>query len=236
MNKILWATGFNNTYYTQVFQKVKHSWNLLPGDVHFYTDESIADLTHDVRAMSSGIDLSKCPTNLSRKESKFWKKSLCIATAVRASLGKYDYCIWLDADVTVTKTPDILSVLPTGDELLSVNNKIVTSVDSTQHNAIDIGLDTGFLAINLHHPNLVEWLEQYENIWNTTEMNSMLRKYDTYTLELILKKNNYNYKNLWHGVHTSGKHYCGFEDSDLAHYFFHHWGKKRKRILEGSVI
>ena len=231
--KVLWATGFDKKYYNWIFSKVQHTWKLLPNDLRFYTDDFIPALVDDPRAVPSGIDFSKCPPNLTRKESKFWKKALCIIAAVRAAHAQqYDYCIWLDADITVTGAPDLTSLLPDADQILSVNHKIVPSGPGQR---IDLGLDTGFVAVNLRHPQLLEWINHYENIWVTDEMNSMTRKYDTYVLDRIINKYSYPWKNLWHGVNTHGKHYCGFEDSDLEQYFFHHWGSKQKYNIKEPV-
>jgi hypothetical protein len=224
--KVLWATGFDRIYYNWIFSKVSPTWAQLPGDMRFYIDNHISELENDPRAVPSGIDLATCPPCLTRKESKFWKKAQCIIRAVHdARAEKYNYVIWLDADVTVTAPPRIGTLLPRARNIISVNHKIVP-VNS--ESPIDLGLDTGFLAVNLRHPRLAEWLDQYTTIWNTDEMMSMTRKYDTYTLDRVLNKYGYQWKNLWYGENTHGKRYCGFEDSDLEYYFFHHWGTKNK--------
>ena len=224
--KVLWVTGFDRKYYNWIFSKVHHTWDQLPGDVRFYIDDAISELATDPRAVPSRIDPAACPPSLTRKESKFWKKAQCIIRAVHdAREQKYNYVIWLDADVTVTAPPRIGTLLPRARNIISVNHKIVPP---NPESSIDLGLDTGFLAVNLRHPRLLEWLDQYTAIWNTDEMVTMPRKYDTYVLDRVLNNYNYQWKNLWSGENTHGKRYCGFEDSDLEYYFFHHWGSKQK--------
>lgn len=222
--KILWATGFDRVYYDWIFSKVRSTWESLPGDVKFYVDDNIPELKNDSRATPSRIDLTTCPPVLIRKETKFWKKAQCIIRAVHdAREKKYDYVIWLDADVTVTAPPRLDTLLPGPDDIVSVNHKIVIPGSK-----IDLGLDTGFVAVNLNHPRLMEWLDQYTMIWQTNDLLTLKRKYDTYTLDHIINKYGYQWKNLWHGENTRGKRYCGFENSDLELYFYHHWGSKNK--------
>jgi hypothetical protein len=222
--KILWATGFDRVYYDWIFSKVRSTWESLPGDVKFYVDDNIPELKNDPRATPSRINPTTCPPVLIRKEIKFWKKAQCIIRAVHdAREKKYDYVIWLDADVTVTAPPRLDTLLPGPDDIVSVNHKIVIPGSK-----IDLGLDTGFVAVNLNHPRLVEWLDQYTKIWHTNDLLTLKRKYDTYTLDHIINKYGYKWKNLWHGENTRGKRYCGFENSDLEYYFYHHWGSKNK--------
>jgi hypothetical protein len=228
--KILWATGFDQSYYDYAFQQVKATWDLLPGDVRFYTDDVIDELVDDPRAVHAPIDPRTCPGILSQNEAKFWKKSRSIITAIKNS--DHDYCIWLDADVQVLAEPQVADLLPLKDQLLSVNNKThAPRIVKTKNNIIDTFIDTGFLAINLRYPRLGEWLDHYEKFWHTDQMAQLRRKYDTYALEIIMAQHNYPWRNLWHGTNTGGKFYCGFEDSDLDRYFFHHWGRKRKDKL-----
>jgi hypothetical protein len=46
----------------------------------------------------------------------------------------------------------------------------------------------------------------------------------------VLFNTPFNWKNLWDGDITKGKgkFYCGFDNSPLEKFFFHHWGKKSK--------
>ena len=227
---ITWATGFDKEYYLYAFCQVKATWDLLPGDVKFYMDDDIEELALDPRAVYSPIDLATCPDILTQNEAKFWKKSRTIITAIRNSTS--DYCIWLDADVQVLAIPDVTNLLPGPDQLISVNNKThAPRIVQKGNNVFDTFLDTGFVAINLRHPDLEAWVDCYEKFWYTDKMAQLRRKYDTYALEVIMAEHNYAWRNLWHGTNTSGKFYCGFEDSDLEKYFFHHWGRKQKNAL-----
>jgi hypothetical protein len=97
---------------------------------------------------------------------------------------------------------------------------------------VDLGLDTGFIAFNLKHTQFKNFLNQYENFYKSKDILEIVRKYDTYVLDKIIEKNNFKYLNLWNGEHTSGKRYCGFEDSKLENFFYHYWGKKQKSNLK----
>lgn len=239
MLKISWNTGFNKEYYNLFFKKVKHSWDLLPGDINFYIDENIHELTDDPRIVNFQPDLKACPTFLSGIEIKFWKKSRSIVQAIKNTKETHDYCIWLDADVKVNAVPIIEELIPRNNQLISVNNKIVNfdkTIDKWKNPYLkDLGLDTGFIAINLKHDQIENFLLQYENFWNTDEIKEFVRKYDTYVLDRIINKNNFEYLNLWNGCFTGGKKYCGFEDSNLEKYFYHYWGKKQKANLNKDL-
>jgi hypothetical protein len=236
MNKIFCATGFDETYYRLVFKNVQSSWALAPGDQKFYLDQPIPALANDRRAVQSTMNLAMCPKFLSGKETKFWRKSRNIIQAVRESQAHYDYCVWIDADVKILKSPLGADILPREHELFSVTNKLIDNPPTREEKLkniylIDLGIDTGFLAFNLRHPRLNELMNLYENYWHTPAMQNMIRKYDTYALMDIVETHNFSYRNLWRGVNTSGKHYCGFEDSELEQYFYHYWGKKNKGTL-----
>jgi len=236
MIKVSWNTGFNEEYHKHFFSKVKHTWDLLPGDCNFFVEKEILSLIDDQRIVNTRLDLTTCPSFLSGIEVKFWRKSRSIVSAIKKSKKHYDYCIWLDADVQVKRIPKIEELIPGEDELLSVNNKKIIKLDETLNKwenpyLKDLGLDTGFVAFNLKHPELDNFLEQYESFWNSEEILQFVRRYDTYVLDRILNKNNFKYLNLWNGNHTSGKKYCGFEDSNLEKYFYHFWGKKQKDNL-----
>lgn len=239
MSNISWNTGFNREYYNLFFSKIVPTWDLLPGDVNFYIDDEITSLKNDPRKIDSNLNMLDCPSILSGIEVKFWKKSRSIISAIKRTKENYDYCIWLDADVKILKTPNIEELVPRVDELISVNNKIVEfdrSIDKWKNPYLkDLGLDTGFLAINLKHPQLENFLDQYEMFWKTDEIKEFVRKYDTYVLDRIITKNNFKYLNLWNKKYTGGKHYCGFEDSNLEKYFYHYWGKKQKDNLNKDI-
>jgi len=236
MNKILWATGFDESYYRLVFKHVQPSWHLIPGDQKFYLDQPILALATDSRATQSIMNTGVCPEFLSGKETKFWRKSRSIVQAVRESLEQYDYCVWIDADVKILKSPAGADILPGENELFSVNNKLINNPPTREQKIqniylVDLGIDTGFLAFNLKHPRIRELMDIYENYWHTPAMQRMIRKYDTYALMDIVETHGFSYRNLWRGVNTAGKHYCGFEDSELEQYFYHYWGKKNKGTL-----
>jgi len=240
MNNILWVTSFDKTYFHYVFKKVYPTWQLLPGDHVFYVDDTINELDLDSRVIASVIDRGRCPEYIAGKEVKFWLKSRSTVQALRESIGKYDYMIWLDADVRVLQSPDQADILPGEDDLFSVNEKTV--INPPSHEAkllnptlIDLGIDTGFLAWNLRHPQILDLIELYDRFWDTTTMAQMIRKYDTYALKHIVIENQYQYRNLWNGKYSAGKRYCGFEDSALDQYFYHYWGNKNKDNIDDMV-
>jgi hypothetical protein len=236
MSNIVWVTGFNAKYYQLVFRKVMDTWQLLPGDQIFYADGIIDELGSDPRTRFFPIDPDTCPDFLTSNEAKFWRKSRSIVQALRENSKSYDYCIWLDADVRVLRCSDIEHILPRHEDIFSVNHKVVKNPATHDQRLldpylVDLGIDTGFLAFNLHHPRLPELVDLYEDFWHTDIMAAMIRKYDTYALMHLVEQHDFPYRNLWRGTHTAGKHYCGFEDSALQDMFYHYWGQRNKGTL-----
>jgi hypothetical protein len=222
MKNVVWFTGLNSYYYDHVFSKVCDSWELLPGDVRIYSDDKIDFFKNDKRYCEVNLDFtsSKIFEDL---EFKFFKKSRSILHGIRENIGKYDYAIWLDADVKIIEAPILTNLLPDDSQIISANSKIPEN---------NTAIDTGFLAINLNHPCLNTWILEYENFWNTEEFDNLTLRYDTLVLEEIIKKNNYQWKNLWYGFMKNSKRgYCGFEDSELENYFHHFWGKYKRKLI-----
>jgi hypothetical protein len=220
--KILWVTGFDKEYYQSIFSKVISSWKLIPGDTKFFIDEKINELENDSRVNIINLDMNNCPKTLNGPEIKFWKKSRSILAAINSSKLNYDYCIWLDADVEILSVPKTESLLPNNLQIISANSKVVKNGTS---------MDTGFVAINLKHQKLEEWILLYKKFWNSKKLDRLPYRYDTCVLEKIIEENKYQWKNLWYGTITKGRRFCGFEDSDLEKYFMHYWGKGQKKIL-----
>lgn len=224
MNKIAWFTGISNSYYNQTFSKVFDTWNLIKEDVYFFSDDTIIALEYDTRNILSPI-LEPSPKKLKDLEIKFWKKSRSTINGLKKLSANYDIAIWLDADVKILKCPVLDTLLPAANQLLSANSKIPDKGTS---------MDTGFVAFNLRHKDFQSFLFEYENFWNTEKLENLPFRYDAPVVENILESNNYDWKNLWYGTIThhkkEGKHYCGFQDSDLEKYFYHYWGKFKRKI------
>ncbi len=224
-HKILWFTGINSNYYTQVFSQVIETWNLLPGDIKIYSDDFIENLKNDKR-MTVVNDDYKIIKKMNELEFKFFKKSRTIIKGIKEARENYDYCIWLDADVKVLQSPNLENLLPKKSEIISANSKIPDN---------NTAIDTGFVAINLNCKYLNHWIAEYENFWFTEEFDTLTFRYDTLVLEEVIRKKNYSWKNLWYGyIKNSRKHYCGFEDSELENYFSHYWGKFKREIIQPS--
>jgi hypothetical protein len=217
-NKIIWFTAFSQEYYNNVFSKVSNSWDLLPGDIEFLIDDPSIKITsqHNLDIIDLGDRLTG---HFNNAEIKFWKKSRSIVHALEKYKEMYDFCIWLDADVQVLESPNMDLLLPSQNEILSANRKIPK--DGT-------ALDTGFVAFNLKHQKIDQLLNLYKNFWYADKINRLPFRYDACVLEHLLLTTPIKWKNLWSGDITKGKAYCGFEDSCLDNFFFHHWGKKAK--------
>lgn len=211
---LLWVTSYNSQYYDATTVNIIDTWKKLPGDIKFINDDI---------DKNNFLDCNFKKNNLSKIEVKFWKKSRSILNFLY-SHKDYDFIVWLDADVEILQTPEVINILPESHQLLSANKKIPQNGTS---------LDTGFIAFNMKYKRLNEFLKIYETFWLTDNFEKLPFRYDAPALEYILKKNVFEWKNLWSEKITKGKSFCGFEDSELEKYFYHYWGKKKKNAEIG---
>lgn len=217
--KILWTSGTSRRYYTTVSSNTLPSWKYLDGDKKIYTDQDM--LIGGINTETVNFNYWPEPSDLTPSEYKFYRKSRSIVSALKGSIGQYDYLIWLDGDVEVITKPHLPKILPRKDQVLSTIKKF--SKNGT-------GLDSGFIAFNLKHKKIHNLLFEYTQYWQLEKLNDLPYRYDACVLEKILE--NYNWKNLinedYNGIKDK-KNHCGFEGSELENYFYHYWGKKQKQ-------
>ena len=160
---------------------------------------------------------------------RFANKVFCVVNGVRNSKD-YDYVVWIDAD-TFTFRPVPLNFF----ESLLPTDTMVTYLGRENPKLNDGGKypECGFVGYNLKHPEIQNFVNEWEQLYVTDNVFKLLEWHDSYIFwhltkkykkEKSIKVNDIGY---WKGV--KGHHV--FVNSELGLYMDHMKGKRKK---EGS--
>jgi hypothetical protein len=129
-----------------------------------------------------------------------------------------DYVIWLDADVVQHSdyTPQQFAAL------MPAETELFTFLDRQPYKYAE----TGWIAYNMRHPRLKEFVNRLEDIYMTRELFSLEQFHDAFVWDHVRRRGNYPARNLLHNPRSSEP----FDDSDLAPYFRHHKGQRKATI------
>jgi hypothetical protein len=158
---------------------------------------------------------------------RFANKVFCVTHAVRTSVEKdYDYIIWLDAD-TYTFRPMprnfLESLLPTDSMLTYLGRENPVKNDGGKYP------ECGFVGYNLRHPQIQNFVNDWEKIYTTDAVFDLIEWHDSYVFwhlsklyrqQHSIKVNDIGY---WKGV--KGHHV--FINSELGLYMDHFKGKRK---------
>lgn len=129
-----------------------------------------------------------------------------------------DYMIWMDADVVQHEqyTPEQFeTLLPSADELCTFLDRQPVKY-----------AETGWIAYNLAHPRLKEFMRRLEDMYLTQSIWSLPQWHDAFVWDHVRQRGNYPVRNLLHKNKSSEP----FDDSDLGTWFRHHKGQRKKKI------
>jgi len=159
---------------------------------------------------------------------RFANKVFCVIHAVRTSMEKdYDYVVWLDAD-TYSFRPmprNFLESLLPADSMLTYLGR-----ENPQKNDGGKYPECGFVGYNLRHPHTQNFINDWENLYNTDGVFKLLEWHDSYVLwhlsKLYQKQHNVKVNDIgyWKGV--KGHHV--FINSELGLYMDHFKGKRKE--------
>ena len=159
---------------------------------------------------------------------RFSNKVFCVINAVRNSAG-YDYVLWIDAD-TFSFRPVPLNFL----ESLLLPQTMLTYLGRERYALQDGGKypECGFVGYNLKHPNIIEFVNQWEKLYITDEVFQLLEWHDSFVFWHLLKKfkEKYNIQvnDIGYGKNVKGHHV--FVNSELGLYMDHMKGGERKTL------
>jgi len=149
---------------------------------------------------------------------RFSNKVFCIVNAVRNS-KEYDYVVWLDAD-TFTFRPMPLdffkSILPTETMLTYLGRG-------------DIYPECGFVGYNLKHPEIQNFINDWEQLYKTGDIFKILEWHDSFLLwhlSKIYKEKGVMFNDIGYNKGVKGHHV--FVNSELGQYIDHFKGKRKQ--------
>lgn len=129
-----------------------------------------------------------------------------------------DYVIWLDADCVqhTEYTPEqFQALMPQGDEMMTYLNR-----EPVKHS------ETGWIAYNMRHPRLKEFMRRLEDIYLTQAIFSLKEWHDAFVWDYVRTRGNYPGRNLC----TNNRAAEPFEHSALKEFFKHHKGPRKAQI------
>jgi hypothetical protein len=205
---LIWAGLADKHYYQYIAKYCLPSWQKLPGrkvvihdadDIHI-NDLDIIDWNTVVNNESKFLKLT---TKL--KPLNFWRKMQSQVWAIR-NLTDCDFLILLDTDIEILD----FNLDMFNEELnkFKDSNLIWATGQSNRR-----GHDSGFIVLNMEHPQLKELTDHYENIWESGNIFKLAKWYDGHAVESMFEKYpSYKIKNKDYG---SGLHVY---ELGLVHY------------------
>lgn len=161
---------------------------------------------------------------------KFSNKVFCIVNAVRNS-SNYDYIIWLDAD-TYTHTPMPINFL----QDLLPQDTMLTYLGRERGNQA-IYPECGFVGYNLNHPEIQNFINEWEQLYKTGDIFNLLEWHDSAVFWHLSKKykteKRITVNDIGYNAGVSGHHV--FVNSKLGMYIDHLKGDNRKKIGRSEI-
>jgi hypothetical protein len=204
-------TALNTRLHTQYAHKSMNSWQDLPV---IYWEGDLIDPRWNLwrtaaKMHETGRIERECVRFSHKVQAQIHHSRQCRA----------DYMIWLDADVVQHAEyteQEFLSLMPADDELCTFLDRQPVKY-----------AETGWIAYNMHHPRLKEFMRRLEDIYLNREIFTLKQTHDAFVWDYIRQRGNYPGRNLLHKAKSSEP----FDDSDLAPWFRHHKGQ-RKRLIK----
>ncbi len=178
--KIAWSGLADRGYWDHIAKYCIPSWNKLPGDKYIVHDDNAIDLDFinvipQDQAVNQDCQWIKVHNNKKLKTNNFWRKMQSQVWAVR-NLKDYDFVILLDTDIEILDFN--IEMFNNELEKLAESNLIWATgrSNSKRH-------DSGFIVFNIHHPELNNLIDYYENIWESGSIFNLEKSYDGHAVE-----------------------------------------------------
>ena len=213
---IAWAGLADAEYYKYIAQYCLPSWSSLPGLKYVIHDSNIIDIPGITVVNWNKVPDNNCnflKMNPKKKTWNFWRKMQSQVWSIR-NINNCDFLILLDTDIEILEF-DRLKFEKEID-CFKESGLVWATGESNRG-----GHDSGFIVLNMSHPQLVELTDYYENIWESGKIFDLDKSYDGHAVESMLPiYKSYKIKNRDYG---SGMH--------LYSLGLVHWGSKEpKRI------
>lgn len=182
MYKLAWAGLADSNYWNAIAKYCVPSWTKLPGDKFVIHDANDIDIK-DINVISWDSVYNKDAKFLKLtdrlKPLNFWRKMQSQIYSIR-NLKTYDFVILLDTDIEVLD----FDIEKFNKELESLKHS--NFVWATGQSNRD-GHDSGFIVLNISHPQLKELTDYYENIWESGNIFKLAKWYDGHAVESMFE-------------------------------------------------
>lgn len=203
-------TSLNTALHKQYAQRSMRTWQT---DATIYWQDDLRDPRWELWRTAAGM----------RETARFEHTCVRFSYKVQAQIehlrsSQADYVIWLDADVVqhAEYTEDqIMMLLPGADHLCTFLDRQPVKY-----------AETGWIAYNMAHPRLKEFVRRLEDIYLTREIFSLAQWHDAFVWDHVRERGNYPARNLLHNARSSEP----FDSSDLGAFFRHHKGPRKAAI------
>ena len=162
---------------------------------------------------------------------RFANKVFCVVNGVRNS-HDYDYVVWIDAD-TFSFRPIPFDFF----EKLLPSNTMVTYLGRENPKLNDGGKypECGFVGYNMNHPEIQNFVNEWEQLYVTDEVFKLLEWHDSYVFWHLTKKyrqeKNIEVNDIGYWIGVKGHHV--FVNGALGLYMDHMKGKRKKTGTSG---
>ena len=182
--KIKWSGLADEKYYEYIAKYCLPSWHKLPGEKHIVVDGKYIqhDFLNTVHWKKVGnYDAPFWKIQRERKKTNnFWRKMQSQVWAVR-NIKDCDFLVLLDTDIEVLDFNEELF----NEELQKfIESNYVWATGRSQSRLHD----SGFIVLNMNHPDLHTLINEYENIWDSGEIFNLAKSYDGHAVESMFEK------------------------------------------------
>lgn len=216
---IIWSGLADYQYYEYIAKYCLPSWNRLPGKKYVIHDSDKINI--------AGVDIINWETvgNYNAKFLKltkrfkplnFWRKMQSQVWSIR-NLTDCDFLVLLDTDIEIL---DFDTELFKKEMACFEESNLIWATGQSNRG----GHDSGFIVLNMKHPQLKELTDHYENIWESGDIFKLAKWYDGHAVESMFEKYpSYKIKNRDYG---SGLH--------LYNLGMVHYGSKEPKKLRAE--
>jgi hypothetical protein len=239
-SKILCVTTFNQKLYEEYAKRFIDTYNMdfdlviySEDDLSFLNNDKIStvNFNNDVPDIIKFIETNKEKNLKTSKKGFRWDavrfcyKIYAVTHCALNNLEKYDYLIWLDADIIFKEELDKKTLL----ELFIRNNNMISYLGRKNYHS-----DCGFLIFDLNHKYTNEYMSKVKHLYDSNEIYNLKEYHDSYIWDYvrIIFENKYGIKNFNLGYeYSNNKSYNHILlKTPLFNYIDHLKGEIRKKI------
>lgn len=182
--KIIWSGLADEKYYDYIAKYCLPSWDKLPGKKYIVHDSNVINQDHLIIKKWKDVGNYDAPFWKIQKERKktnnFWRKMQSQVWAAR-NLTNCDYLVLLDTDIEVLDFDQQLFE----QELKNFKESGLIWATGRSQSRLH---DSGFIVLNMSHPDLYTLIDHYENIWDSGEIFTLGKSYDGHAVESMFEK------------------------------------------------